>query len=158
MWKLAPTIIILIMIPAAAFAQTSGTIDVGGSVQWLQPVVISFVTAVIGTVGTWVLYVVKQYTGIKIEQAQADVYIRAAQNQAASLIADGFVVIRENGKVEVPNAMLAAAGNDLLKSIPDAAAHFRLSLDEAMKKIVDMIPQVPAAPVIIAATVPKPVR
>ena len=112
----------------------------------IEPYVNSLVGLLLTSLMTWIMIQIKTKLGINIDQAQADTYLRAAKNQASSLIADGFVKIEQNGKVTVNNEALAAAANDLLKSVPDAAAHFTLTNkpDAVAAKIVDMIPQVPA--------------
>jgi hypothetical protein len=112
----------------------------------IEPYVNSLVGLLLSAMCGWILVQVKTKLGINIDQAQADVYLRAAKNQASSLVADGFVKIEQSGKVTVNNAALAAAANDLLSSVPEAAAHFTLTNkpDDVAKKIVDMIPQVPA--------------
>lgn len=125
----------------------TGTIDYGQAFGWLQPYVISFVGSLITALSAYVLWQIKTKLGINIDQDQADVYLRAAKNQAASLIAGGFVQIKEHGKVEISNTALAAAANDLLQAVPDATGHFGVQLEDAMKKIVAMVPQVPAAAV-----------
>lgn len=155
MKKLALAIMLSIGFAVTAFAQaavptvttTTTAIDYGQAFGWLQPYVISFVGTLLTAAATWIVFLVNKWLGIKIDKDQADVYLRAAKNQASSLIADGFVKIRENGKVEVNNPALAAAANDLLKSVPDAAGHFNVQIDDAMKKIVDMVPTVNGVPV-----------
>lgn len=135
---------------------TTTTIDYGQAFGWLQPYVISFAGALITAAGAWVTYLVQKWTGLKIDQTLSQGYILNAQNQASALIAKGFVIIRENGKVDIQSHALAEAANDLLKAVPDAAARFELKPSEVAEKIVAMVPQVPAAPVVIAGTAKKP--
>lgn len=150
---------VLTALPDLVLAQTAAPVVVvppGGSIinvggvfgPLIEPYVNSLIGAMLTALATWILWFVKNKIGINIDQAQADVYLRAAKNQASALIAAGFVQIEKNGKVTVNNSALAAAANDLLKSVPDAASHFTLQNrpDDVAKKIVAMIPQVPAAP------------
>lgn len=149
-----------VAVPPAAgtpiILQTSPTIDYGQAFGFLQPYVIALASSLFAAILAWISYLLQKYTGIKIDQSQADVYLRAAKNQAASLIADGFVKIEQNGKVTVSNAALAGAANEMLKAIPDAAAHFNVTPEAAAKKIVDMVPQVPAAAPVVVAAVTTP--
>ena len=133
--------------PAAAPPPTGSIVDIGGVFgPIIEPYVNSLVGLILSSLCGWILLQVKTKLGINIDQAQADTYLRAAKNQASSLVADGFVQIEKNGKVTVDNEALAAAANDLLKSVPAAAAHFTLTNkpDVVAAKIIDMIPQVPA--------------
>lgn len=128
------------------------SIDYGQAFGWLQPYVIAFASALVAAAGSWLVYIVQRFTGLKIDQTLSDTYIKNAQNQAGALIAKGFVKIKEDGKVQVDNPALAAAANDLLRAVPDAASRFDLKPHDVADKIVAMIPQVPAA---AAATAPK---
>lgn len=135
-----PVVVILFLITSSALAQ--GTIEVGGSLQWLQPIVISIVVSVIGAASLWVAYYVQKLTGVKIEEAALNMYTKEAQERASGLVASGFVKLNEAGKITVPDARLAEAVNDVLKVGADFAVG---SLDKAdiAKKIVALIPMVP---------------
>lgn len=139
--------------PVVVHVPTS--IDYGQAFGWLQPYVVSVAGSLLALIASWIMYQAQKWLGIKIDKDQADVYLRAATNQASALIAKGFVKIAENGRVEVNNTALAGAANELLRSVPDAAAHFSLENkpEVVAQKIVAMIPQVPAAAATVAPAI-----
>ena len=148
-------IIIMLLVATDALAQTT-TVDAGGAVQWLQPYVRLLVEGIVGAGFAWGIYFLQKYTGIKIDKEQADVWQRAAKNQASSLIAAGAVKLNELGKIEVQSPELADAGNALLKSVPDAAKHFDRNINDAIAVIIAMVPQVPDTAVVNGTVVAAP--
>lgn len=131
--------------PAAPVAvEGGGIINIGqafGSV--MQPYVDAAINALILAFVSWLGVVLKQKFDINIDQAHQAAWARAAQNQAGSLIADGFVKM-DGLKVNVNNQALATAARDAIASIPDAAAHLGLTPDYVAARITDMIPQIAA--------------
>lgn len=112
----------------------------------------ALILALVGLALAWF----KQKTGLDVDQAHRDALVRALQNQAGSLIADGKVALQGKA-IAVDNAALAKAANEALRSIPDAAKHFGLTPEYVAKRIVDAIPQTEAgAQVVAAAHAPPP--
>jgi hypothetical protein len=129
-----------------------GVINVGQAFSEVaEPYVNAAINALILAVLGWAFAVFKQKTGIAIDQGHRDALVRALQNQAGSLIDDGFVRV-EGATVTVPNEQLAAAANEIIAVLPDAAAHFGLTPEYVAKRIIDFIPQTTAGAAIIAAS------
>lgn len=146
MMKLVVLILVMLCEPALAevvpatpvvVVPPPGAVDYGQAFGWLQPYVIGIASTLIMAAGGWLAKRFSDLTGVQIDAAMRDAYLTAAKNQAALLIAKGFVEIKDNGKVVIPNSALAAAANDLLSKIPDAAAHF--DLDHKTKDVQDKI-------------------
>lgn len=149
-----PGTVVPVTVPVTVAPAAGSVINVGGVFgPIIEPYVNSIVGAMLSALCAWIMWLIKTKLGVNIDQAQADVYLRAAKNQASALVAGGFVQIAEHGKVTVNSAALAGAANDLLSSVPDAASHFTLQNrpDDVAAKIVAMIPQVPAAAAAVSA-------
>jgi hypothetical protein len=142
--------VVLIPLAAAAAENTGGVIEVGGFLSQLKPFVDTLITGILSAVVGWVLFIVKSKLNISIDDSMRDAFLTWARNQAASLVADGFVKV--NGlKVEVQSGALAVAANTIFKLVPDAAKHFGITPELAAQKIVDMIPHVPTVAAVAAA-------
>lgn len=126
--------------------QAGGVINIGQAFGPLvQPYVDAAVQALIAALGAWVVWILKTKLGINIDEQHRDALVSAAQRQASSLVADGFVKIEQNGKVAVDSAALANAANAALLAVPDAAKHFDIESPAAFaQRIVDALPHVPA--------------
>ena len=145
------------VIPPAP-VQGGGIIDIGQALgPFLQPYVDALAQALICSLVGWVLLVVKKKFNVTIDETHRDALITALQNQAGSLIADGFVKI-QNGKVTVPSVALAESANEVMAVIPDAAARLGVTPDYVAKRIVDVIPQTAAGAAMIAAAAPPATR
>lgn len=159
---------------APAIAQTAGaqtpTVNAGGIINIgqslgpaFQPIVDDVVNALIVSFAGWICWLAKNKLNISIDAGHRDALVRALQNQAGSLIADGFVKV-QGAKITVPTQQLAEAANEVLAVIPDAAARLGLTQDYVAKRIIDMIPQTPAGAAIAtaaamsAAPVPAPAK
>jgi hypothetical protein len=130
---------------------SGGIINIGQSLgPALQPIVEDVVNAAIASILGWVLWLLKNKLNVSIDQSHRDALVRALQNQAGSLIADGFVKV-DGAKITVPNQQLAEAADEVLAVIPDAAQRLGLTSDYVAKRIVDMIPQTPAGAAIAVA-------
>lgn len=126
-------------------------IDIGQAFgEALAPYVNAAVQALILALVSWVLMCIQKRTGVAIDAGHRDALVRALQNQAGSLIADGLVKVA-SGKVEVAQGPLSEAAAEALKSIPDAADHLGLTPDYVAKRIVDMIPQTAAGAQLVAS-------
>lgn len=136
--------VVFIVSPAHA---EGGVINVGQAFSdALAPYINAVVNALIVAIMGWVALKFKQKTGIEIEASHRDAIARALQNQAGSLIADGFAKVDKFGKVTVSSQALAQSVNDLMKSVPDAVKHFGVTPDKVAQRIVDTIPQLASAP------------
>lgn len=145
---LALAAVAFLAVPAAAHA--GGAINIGQAFgDAVQPYVDAIVQALIAALVSWVLFKIKQRTGVEIDQGHRDALVTALQNQAGSLIADGFVKI-ESGKITIPSGTLADAATEVLQTLPDAAKHFGLTPDYVAKRIVDAIPQIAAGAQLVA--------
>lgn len=126
-------------------------IDIGQAFgEALAPYINATVQALILALVSWVLMSIQKKTGIAVDAGHRDALVRALQNQAGSLIADGLVKVA-SGKVEVEKGPLTEAAAEALKSIPDAADHLGLTPEYVAKRIVDMIPQTQAGAQLITA-------
>ena len=140
-------------VPAAATG--GGLIDIGQAFgQAAAPYINALVNALILAGVTWLGNYLRQRFNVTIDQAHRDALVHALQNQAGSLIADGLVKI-ENGKVTVPSNAVTQSAAEVMRVIPDAAAHLGLTPDYVAKRIVDTIPQIAAGAQMIAAAQPK---
>lgn len=139
-------------------APSGGVINIGQALgPLLQPYVDAIVQALIVTLAGWVVWILKSKLGINVDAGHRDALVAAAQRQASSLVADGFVKIEQGGKISVDNAALANAANAMLSAVPDAAKHFQIDDPQKMAgRIVDALPQVPAVAQAQAASIVKP--
>jgi len=146
------------VIAQATAPVSGGVIDIGQALgPFLQPYVNAVVQGILAIIATWVVWILKTKLGINIDAAQRDALLIGAQRQAASLVADGFVKIEQNGKVSVDKPALAAAANAMLAAVPDAAKHFGIeSPDVVAGRIVDALPHVPAVAQAQASAIVKP--
>lgn len=127
-----------------------GIINIGQSFnETLAPYVNDIVNAVllalIGLVANWW----RQKTGTDIDKNLREGVTRALQNQAGSLLAAGAAKM-DGIKIDVKDADLANAANDLLRSVPDAAKRFGLTPEKVAQRILDTIPQTPAGAALVA--------
>lgn len=143
--------------PKSEQAQSGGgVIEIGQILgPFLQPYVDEIVNALIlGAVG-WVVSMIHKKTGIQIDESHRDALVRALQNQAGSLIADGFVKV-SGAKITVDNKALAESANEVLAVVPDAVEHFGLKPDYIAKRIVDIIPQTHGGAALVAMAAQNP--
>lgn len=128
-----------------------GIVDVGQAFSTIAaPYINAAVNALILAGVSYLAVILKQRWNINIDQGHRDALVRALQNQAGSLIADGMVKV-SGTKVEVDSPALASAANEVLAVIPDAAQHLGLTPDYVAKRIVDFIPQTAAGAQMIAS-------
>lgn len=145
-----------IFMVAPALAQTTAPIPAGGFINVGQafnaavaPYVDAVVQGVIAALVGWVVWKIKQKTGIDIDAGHRDAVTRALQNQANALLAAGKT--RMSGvKIQVDNLALATAANNLLTAVPDAAKHFGLTPQWAAEKILATLPQTDAGARMVA--------
>ena len=116
---------------------------------YVDEAVNALILALVGALAAWL----KQRWNITIDQGHRDALVRALQNQAGSLFADGEVKFID-GRFAVQPTALNQATADLIKSLPDAAKHFGLTPDYVAKRIVDTIPQTAAGAAIVAQASP----
>lgn len=151
----APTYVVP---PANVEEHGGGIINIGQALgPFLQPYVDAAVNALILAFVGWLGMILKNKFNVSIDQGHRDALVTALQNQAGSLIADGFVKI-QNGRVTVPSTALAESANEIMAVIPDAAARLGFTPDYVAKRIIDFIPQIPAGAAMIAGatSVPPP--
>jgi hypothetical protein len=127
-----------------------GVIDFGNiASQTLAPYLAAIVNSMIVIGIGWLASWLRAKFKIDIDQKHRDALTAFLQNQAGALIASG--AMRLDGiKVNIDSNMLALAANQAISRIPDAAKHFGLTPDVIARKIVEMIPQIPAGAQIIA--------
>lgn len=116
----------------------------------INALILAGATAFVG----WLAAELKKRFGVTLDQGHRDALVRALQNQAGSLIADGMVKM-EGTTVTVDNKALADSANEVLAVIPDAAKHLGLTPDYVSARIKDFIPQTAAGAAMIAAAQPK---
>jgi hypothetical protein len=120
--------------------------------QLLAPYVTAAVEALVGTAFGWIFWLLKTKLNINIDAEHRASITAAAQRQAASLVADGAVSVR--GKtITVNNEALAAAVSAASNAAGDAVKHFGITPQSLADRIVDMIPQVPAAAPVVSAAI-----
>lgn len=138
-------------------AQGGSIIDVGQALgPFLQPYVDALVQAAIAAFVGWLGLILRKKFNIQIDEGSRNALTTALQNQAASLIADGFVKVEQNGKISVDDKFLAASANEIMAVIPDAAKRLGFTPEYLTKRIVDSIPQTAAGAAMIAAATPTP--
>lgn len=142
-------VLLLVCVAARAYA-ADNVIEVGGFLAQLKPFVDTLITGVLSAVVGWVLFIVKSKLNISIDDSMRDAFLTWARNQAASLVADGYVKV-SGLQVKVESGPLAVAANTIFKLVPDAAKHFGITPELAAQKIVDMIPHVPTVAAVAAA-------
>jgi len=132
-------------------APSSGVINIGQAFNEVAaPYINALANALILAFVGWAANEIRKRTGIVIDQAHQATIAKALQNQAGSLLADGMVKI-EGKTITVDSVAMAAAVNDLLKHVPDAARYFGLDPDHVAARIVDTIPQIIAGAQALAA-------
>jgi hypothetical protein len=141
-------IAVLILFAPAAFA-ADGQIDAGGIYGAWRPYIVEIVgTLLVAFVG-WLLAILRQKWNIQIEDSRRDALQTALANAAGLVIAklDNAV---QGKTITISSPAVADAVNLVLKSAPDAIAHFGLTPEVLAQKIVAKIPVVanttPAAP------------
>lgn len=127
----------------------AATIEVGAALGQFEPYVNAALSVGIMALVGFILWQLKTRFNIEIDAGHRATIEAWLTNQAKDLVAKGAVSIKD-AKIEVKSDALALAANTLLRSAPDAAAHFGLT-PEAMKDkltaaVVAVIPSVPAAP------------
>lgn len=131
-------------------SNSGGFIQIGAAFgDFLQPYIDAAVQALIAALVGWLCLVLKQRTGIEIDEKHRTALTQALSNQAGSLIADGMVKI-EGEKISVPSEALAAAAKEAMAKIPQAAKHFGITPDFVAARIIDTIPQIAAGAQLIA--------
>lgn len=125
-----------------------GFIDLDPLLGFLGPIVSALLQALIPVLVAWAVYRFHLMTGATIDKATSDRFARVLQNEAASLVADGQVKFAGT-KVEVDNKKVADVANAVLARMPEAAS-IGFTPELVAARIIDHIPQVPAAAAIIA--------
>lgn len=119
----------------------------------IGPYVNSFISSLIFMGVTWLGMFLKNKFSINIDESQRSALTQWAQNQAASLIADGMVRM-VGTKIHVDPTALEAAANSGSNVIPDALKHWDLDgpkgIEPLKAKIIDTIPQTKAGAAIVA--------
>ena len=128
-----------------------GFLDVGQAFGTaVQPFIDAALQAILASGLAWLGYILKKKFDINITEGQRATVQTWLTNQAASLIADGAVSIKD-GKVTVDKTALELHAHQYASQIPDAAKFFGLTPEGLAAKIIDKIPQVPAGAQMIAA-------
>lgn len=130
-------------------AQAGGVIDVGQAFGFLAPYINSALGALISAGLGWLWYLLQKRFKINIDEGNRDAIHTALLNAAASLIADGAVHLQGKA-IQVPNAEIANAVNEVIAAAPTAVSHFGLTPEVLKQKIIDKIPQVPAGAAMLA--------
>ena len=143
--------------PTYVVPPSPGFLDVGQAFGTaVQPFVDAALQSVLAAGLAWLAYILKKKFDINITEGQRDAVQTWLTNQAASLIADGAVTIKD-GKVSVNDDALMKHAHEYAQQIPDAAKFFGLTPERLAAKIVDKIPQVPAGAQLIAqSAAPSP--
>lgn len=131
-------------------AKQGGIINIGqafneAAAPYIDAAVNALLLGLVGFAAKWW----KDKTGTDLDKNLRDGLVRGLQNQAGSLLADGKVWMQDK-TLQVNSPALAAAANNLLKSLPDAEKRFGLTPEFVKERIVDMIPQVSAGAAIVA--------
>lgn len=129
-----------------------GVISIGQAFGWLQPYIDSAVDTLIAGAITWASY---KLLGNRLDQGARDALTAFLVNRANSLIADGFVAIKDKS-VRVDSAALANEANMAAVMIPDAVKRFGITPELVAEKIKDAIPQTTAGAAMIAAAPTPP--
>lgn len=120
------------LLAAPAFAQT--TVDGGSIFGVVKPYLTELVGLVIAAALTYALKLLKDKTGIDLEAKYRDTLQSALTNGA------GLVISRAGDhmgglKLDVKNAAIADAINYVLRSAPDAIAHFGLTAQDLRQRV-----------------------
>jgi len=139
--------------PTYVAPPSSGVINVGQALgPFVQPYVDALVNLLIAAGVTYLGNLLRKKLNVQTDEAHRDALITALQNQAGSLIADGFVKFEKNGKITVQNDQaLVNAANEVLHVVPDAAKRLNLNPDYVARRIIDTLPQIAAGAALAAA-------
>lgn len=134
-------ILFAVLFVGAAFAQSTTTVDVGGAWTAFQTWTITLVTTAVSVLIGWVLLLVKQKTGLSIDDSMRDA-LQSAVTNAAGLVLNKLGNQLQGRTIDVKNEFVAAAINYVLKNAPDAVEHFGIKPDDIAHKIVAKLPQI----------------
>ncbi len=122
-------------------------------IQFILPAFGTVLTALVG----WLVWVIKQKTGIQIDAQYRDAFQKALEQAAGGLLNSlGDRVGKTT--ISVGNPGMAQAINYVLKSAPDAVAKFGLDnkRDEIAEKIAAKIGVLTAGPPAVTVSTPAP--
>lgn len=137
-------LLVVMMVPAVALAQSTTTVAVNDSfIAAIRDGAVVVVSGIASAFLGWVAYWIKQKFGIDIEARHREAIRLFITRQASGLIAAGAVKL-QGIKVDVSNQALATAANVAMTAIPDAMNYFGLTPQVIAKMIVDVIPKEPA--------------
>lgn len=143
-WAAQLTVAGLIVVLAfgdAAFAQSATAVDVGGAWNAFQTWTITIVTVAVSALVGWLLLLLKQKTGLSIDDSMRDA-LQTALTNAAGLVLNRLGNQLQGKTIDVHNELVAEALNYVLKAAPAAIAHFGLTPDLLRQKIVAKLPQI----------------
>lgn len=145
--------------PTYVTPPSPGIIDIGQALgpaaqPYVDAVVNALILAGVGYLGN----LLRNKFNVSLDEGARNALVTALQNQAGSMIADGFVKVEQNGKVTIHNDQaLINAANEVMQVVPDAAKRLGFTPDYVAKRIIDTIPQTAAGAAAIAAAAPAPV-
>lgn len=143
-WRIAHVAILAlayVFAATAAYADASTSVDVGGIWGAVQPVITAVVTALIGYVSLALVSLLKQRTGIQLDDSMRD-SLQTAVTNGAGLVLNKLGNQLQGKTVDVKNSFVAEAVNYVIKAAPGAISHFGLSPDDIAHKVVALLPQV----------------
>lgn len=147
---------------AAPVDSTSTIVSLGDLLNpWLQTI-LGIMGTVVTIVSAWGLAIFSKKTGIQIDQAHQQTLQTALTNAAGLLVSKG-VSAAEGVTFDVRSPEIKQALNYLNSAAPDAIAHFGLSANDLIEKLLAKIgivaPTMTVDPAVTAATsTPAPAK
>lgn len=134
-------VLFAVLFVGTAFAQSTTTVDVGAAWTSLQTWAITFATLAISALVGWLLLLLKQKTGLSIDDSMRDA-LQTAVTNAAGLVLNKLGNQLQGKVIDVHNPFVAAAVNYVLMSAPKAIEHFGITPESIKEKIVAKLPQI----------------
>jgi hypothetical protein len=124
-----------------ALAQSATAVDVGGIYGGFRPYIVDIVGSLITLGVGWLLVLLKSKFNLDIDASHRDA-LQTALTNGAGLALNKLGNSLQGKSIEVGNPAVASAVNLVLKSAPDALAHFGITPESVAQKIVAKLPQV----------------
>lgn len=116
-------------------------VDVGGIYGGFRPYIVDIVGSLITLGVGWLLVLLKSKFNLDIDASHRDA-LQSALTNGAGLALNKLGNSLQGKSIEVGNPAVASAVNLVLKSAPDALAHFGITPQSVAEKIVAKLPQV----------------
>lgn len=132
----------------------ANVIHVGTTIYDLLIAYATVVGTIISALVGWVMWKVKEKTGVDIDWGHRDAIETFVKNQAGNFL-NRFESLK-GIDINVSNPIIAQLANEGLKRVPDALKHFNLGPEALAQRISDMVGRLTAPAAVAAQPSPQP--